>query len=167
MKLVLISPPSRWAEDISKPCFGSLGGKTHYEAQEDNLLISSEATVALWIAYLNCLTNQLLVDFAHSAGPLLLVNNTSAWKGKKEVRREEGKSCLIVQTAINKTVWSIRKKKEHKNKNNIPLLMLASPPSYTSAFARTCLTSSGSLLGVPVFLHVCLTNTPLSTPACL
>lgn len=46
--------------------------------------------MALWIAYLNCLTNQLLVDFAHSAGPLLSVNNMSPSK-KKERAREEGK----------------------------------------------------------------------------
>lgn len=31
--------------------------------------------MAVWIAYLNCLTNQLLVDFAHSAGLLMQVNN--------------------------------------------------------------------------------------------
>lgn len=43
--------------------------------------------MALWIAYLNCLTNQLLVDFAHSAGPLLSVNNMSPSKKKRESER--------------------------------------------------------------------------------
>lgn len=40
--------------------------------------------MALWIAYLNCLTNQLLVDFAHSAGPLLPVNNMSSKKKERD-----------------------------------------------------------------------------------
>lgn len=57
--------------------------------------------MALWIAFLNCLTNQLLFDFVHATGPLLPVNNTSP---KKKEKKKEGKSCFIVQIAINMLV---------------------------------------------------------------
>lgn len=55
--------------------------------------------MSLLIANLNCLTNQLLVDFAHSAEPLLPVHNMSPLKKKKKnrerrKRKKEGKNVI-------------------------------------------------------------------------
>lgn len=145
MKLVLIFAAEQTSVGLALVPFSLTLWSWKDAGPEDHPLISSEATIALRIAYLNCLTNQLLVDFAHSAGPLLPINSTGPSKQegeRKEGRRKVNHSLLRKQPLI----WRC----SHR------LACLLPPPSLIQASLLKLVWQglAGSLLGVPVFLHV-------------
>lgn len=115
--------------------------------------------MALWIAYLNCLTNQLLVDFAHSAGPLLPVNNMSSKKKErnKKVTRASLWQLLIWRCSL-RGFLKIKNKEATTTKKLYPYQLAACFPSlfYTCAFARTCLTRSGRITVGCAYLSACV-----------